>query len=622
MINDLKEKIIQYKDNNKKLVYLDSLRKSYNTSLLNSIAFSTTELFKDIIAHTSFLDGLQPMLWQRVKSIVNNINEIKSCPICGNSCLLSPNPSSLHFFRETCGSSKCKATLTSRHSHLTIMSESTRAKHSISQTNAQKEKLKLCQMIIDDISDKALNNKTQNICAVKSFIEHKLQQRNKNGMLFSKHDFVDNKELLTQIILLTSFIPWPQKLQSITQLKLNERAYCVLHDMKSVGKCIYCGGPTSFVNMNFGYRENCAQCADDKYRKTRGNKTLKEVYESIDKQKYEVIHFPTNTTTDELVIKCKICGTTTHMKLINGRSNYLENGHLCRGCEKYSSRPEQELRAAIASIYNGEVLANTHTIISPLELDIYLPEKKLAIEYDGLYFHNDNVVKPNYHILKTTKCEEHGIQLIHVFENEWIEKREIVLSRIKNLLGHHSKTLYARNCSVKQIDQKTSKQFQSTNHIQGPVNSTINLGLFSDDELVCVMAFGRPRFSKKYEWELLRFCSKLNYHVVGAAGKLLSYFEKNQHPKTLISYADRRWSIGKLYESLGFSCIHKSSPNYFYYKSGSLKLESRMKYQKKYLKHKLSNYDPTLSEQENMKANSYCRIFDSGNRVYLKSYHY
>ena len=270
------------------------------------------------------------------------------------------------------------------------------------------------------------------------------------------------------------------------------------------------------------------------------------------------------------------------------------------------------------SINPLDVILNTRSIIYPQELDIYIPEKKIAIEFDGLYWHSEEE-KPdkNYHLNKTLSCEKQGIHLIHIFENEWLTKQEIVKSRLKNLLGVYDKTIYARKCQIKEIDSKISKEFQEENHIQGAVNSKVNLGLYYKNELISLMTFGKCRFDKHHEWELLRFCNKLGYHVPGAASKLLKHFEENYKPTSLVSYADRRWSQGKVYEKLGFTFSHASSPNYWYWKNPEL-LESRIKYQKHKLKDLLENFDESKTEVENMKANGYNRIFDCGNLVYEK----
>lgn len=324
-----------------------------------------------------------------------------------------------------------------------------------------------------------------------------------------------------------------------------------------------------------------------------------------------------NIEKTELEFKCKKCHSIFTAVHHDGFHNRCPK---CYPKEKTRSSTEIEIVKYLKYQMSFQLVENNRTIISPYELDIYIPEKKLAIEYDGLFWHSDNDgIDINYHLHKTELCEKHGIQLIHIFENEWLTKQDIVKSRLKNLLGIYDKIIYARKCIIKQIDSKTSKDFQEQNHIQGAVNSSINLGLFHHDELVSLMTFSKTRFSKKYEWELVRFCNKLGYHIPGAAGKLLKYFERNYHPKSLISYADRRWSQGKLYKVLSFQLDHISAPNYWYFKT-RYSLESRVKYQKHKLSKLLKKFDPTKSELENMKDNSYRRIFDCGNFVFIKLY--
>ena len=269
-------------------------------------------------------------------------------------------------------------------------------------------------------------------------------------------------------------------------------------------------------------------------------------------------------------------------------------------------------------------------LIKPFELDIYSEINNLAIEYDGLMFHsfgkskysmfnNSGSEDRKKHLVKTQKCEELGVQLFHIFENEWLDKPEIWKSVINSKLGN-SERVYARKCVVTELTSSEAREFCETNHLQGSTNASVRLGLKLDNELVMVMTFGKARFSKKYEYELIRCCSKLGFTIVGGASKLLSYFEKNNKPKSLISYANRRWSLGNVYEKLGFELSHISEPNYFYFKPGSMKLESRNSFQKHKLEARLGFYSSELTETENMFNNGYRRIWDCGNKVYIKEY--
>lgn len=289
----------------------------------------------------------------------------------------------------------------------------------------------------------------------------------------------------------------------------------------------------------------------------------------------------------------------------------------CPNChKKYVSFEEQQLLDFIKSIYSGEILTNTRNVIYPLELDIYIPEKKIAIEFDGLYWHSEEKGKTHlYHANKTTLCENNGIQLLHIFEDEWIEHENIVKDRIRSLLGIGQKRVFARNCIVNEIDSKESNEFLESNHLQGKDNAPIRYGLFNKGELVSVMTFGKARFSNNYDYEMIRFASKSGIIVIGGASKLLAHFRKS-HSGSIVSYADRRYSNGSLYEKIGFVKDHVSQPNYWWFKSKS-KL-SRYECQKHLLSKVLGDsFNPELSEVDNMVQNGYRRIYDCGNIVYV-----
>lgn len=252
-------------------------------------------------------------------------------------------------------------------------------------------------------------------------------------------------------------------------------------------------------------------------------------------------------------------------------------------------------------------ISNIRSIISPYELDIYLPDYKLAIEYNGSYFHSQ--VDKNYHKIKTDLCNSKGIQLLHIFD---FDDLDIWKSIILNKLGL-SKKLYARNCTLKELEYREVKDFLIENHLQGTVSSSINLGLFYNEELVEVMTFGKSRFDKNYDYELLRLCTKKGLNIIGGASKLFKYFT-SKYKGSIISYANRRFSNGKIYELLGFTKEHISSPNYWY--TDGSEVLSRYQCQKHKLNSLLENFDSELSEYENMTNNGYLRIYDCGNIVY------
>lgn len=295
--------------------------------------------------------------------------------------------------------------------------------------------------------------------------------------------------------------------------------------------------------------------------------------------------------------------------------NHL-NGHGCPKCVETTSRPECLVYDFVKNI-DTNAIQSKRDLISPYEIDLYSPKCNIAIEYDGLYWHNEKNVDRNYHLLKTEMCEKQGIQLIHIFEDEWMQNQELIKSRLKSLFGIIENKIFARKCTICSVSFIDSKNFLEKNHIQGNCTSKYRYGLYYNDELVSLMTFGAKRKnlgskSEEDSYELLRFCNKLNTTVIGGASKLLKYFIKTHNPKEIISYCDRRWSQGGMYEKLGFKLDHVSQPNYYYVING--KRENRFKYRKSELIKQ--GFDKDKSEHEIMLERKIYRIYDCGTKVY------
>lgn len=300
------------------------------------------------------------------------------------------------------------------------------------------------------------------------------------------------------------------------------------------------------------------------------------------------------------------------------RANDHLNGHGCPICGNNMSIAETDIEKYINSL-NIETESKKRGILSNnKEIDIFIPNYNIGIEYNGLKWHSDEFKNKNYHLDKTIECEKNGIRLIHIFEDEWLNKKDIIKSIISNILGKTENKLYARKCELKIVDKVTKNKFLENNHIQGNINSEINLGLYYEGELVSLMSFGKLRINlgnkrhKDGEYELLRFCNKLNTTVVGGASKLFKYFVKEYKPLSIKSYCDKRWSLGKTYEVLGFDFLHDSSPNYYYIIGNNRK--NRFKYRKSELIKE--GYDPNKSETEIMRERKIYRIYDCGCGVY------
>jgi hypothetical protein len=311
--------------------------------------------------------------------------------------------------------------------------------------------------------------------------------------------------------------------------------------------------------------------------------------------------------------KCLSCNNITDIRLLNG---YLPSCQ-CTGFKGYSLI-EEEIFNFISSFYTDEILLNNRSILpNRLEVDLYLPDINLAIEINGLYWHSESMGKyKDYHLYKTDECFKKNIQLIHIFDHEWMYKKPIIQSILLNKIGLTPNKMYARKCIIREIsDTSIVKDFLNSNHLQGYCHSKNNIGLYYEDKLVSLMTFGKNRFKKNTdEIEMIRFCNKLNINVIGGASKLIKYFQNAYNPSNIISFADRRFSQGNLYDKLGFQNKQFTPPSYFYWKNS--KILNRMSCQKHKLNKLLDIFDDTKSEYINMIDNGYRRVWDCGHIKY------
>jgi hypothetical protein len=298
--------------------------------------------------------------------------------------------------------------------------------------------------------------------------------------------------------------------------------------------------------------------------------------------------------------------------------NYIKrhesNNPICTICNPIGdlkSIKEKELYLYIKEVYNGEIIQSYRNV---LEIDVYLPDLKLGFEFNGLYWHSELKKDKNYHLEKTNYFKDRDIRIIHIWEDDWTLNRDIIKSQINNWLGLTENKIWSRKCDIRLIENtKLVKAFLNDNHIQGYVNSNLSIGLYQNDELVSLMTFDHYEGRRKMEengWNLSRFCNMLNTNVVGGASKLLSYFIKNYNPCRIISYADKSWSAGELYYTLGFNIVSDSGPDYKYIVNDKRVHKSR--YKKSNLK--VSN----ISESEYIKANKINRIWDCGKLKFEK----
>lgn len=274
--------------------------------------------------------------------------------------------------------------------------------------------------------------------------------------------------------------------------------------------------------------------------------------------------------------KCKRCNSVFNRKFCNPTIP------ICRKCypSPKSPRTHDAIRNALKK-NNVVFTENSRRILKGLELDFFLENDNLAVELNGNYFHSERAGEKSkeYHLNKTMLSTDKGIKLIHVFEDEIMKKKDIVIGRIMALLNKSSVSIGARECKMVKCSFEQKKAFFSENHIQGDTPSKIAIGLMYEEQLVAIMSFGTPRKalgSKSGEmtghYELLRFCTKIDHNVAGAFSRILSYFKKHHDPKCITTFADIRWSghdpLGTVYAKNGFEFESFSRPNYWYFKRG------------------------------------------------------
>lgn len=277
----------------------------------------------------------------------------------------------------------------------------------------------------------------------------------------------------------------------------------------------------------------------------------------------------------------------------------------------------------IRSLNITDVERNNRSILCGLELDLVIPSKNIAIEYNGLYHH---VYRPHettfskikdskYHHGKTIKAAEKGYTLFHIFSDDWVNpsKKKIWKSILKSKLHVLKERIFARKCTIVSLLPHEKNLFLDENHLQGRDKSTINYALKFEDRIVALMTFSKSRYSKKHDWELVRFCPLIDTNVVGGFSKLLSHFRKN-HKGSIVSYADRSRSLGNVYEKNGFTLTRTNPPSYWYV---NFKVAEKRLHRTNFMKSKITSKGDLRTEAEIMVDLGYDRIWDCGTLTFV-----
>ena len=359
----------------------------------------------------------------------------------------------------------------------------------------------------------------------------------------------------------------------------------------------------SYQDLKKGH--GCGECKGYKrYSKEELSKILEPMVEgSVSFNDYKNLH-------STITVDCNKCGN-----VYENLGRNLIKGH---GCPRCSQSKEQKGLSEFVSSLGLEFIENDRDAIEPQELDIYVPDHALAVEMNGIYWHSlgsnrDGSKKTGlhskYHQSKLLRCSDVGISLLQFTDHEWSTKRNIVKSIIKNKFGLSS-TIYARKCE--KSTQVDVAEFFHNNHLHGHRSSSVNYTLSYGDKIVAAMSFSRH---SKYEWELMRHCNIINTTVVGGLSRLFKAFLRDYSPNSVFSYADASFSNSFAYDSIGFRNVGLTDPGYFYWKNN--KIFSRQRFQKHKLSKKLANFNPDLTEHQNMFLNGYRQYWNAGNYKFL-----
>lgn len=312
--------------------------------------------------------------------------------------------------------------------------------------------------------------------------------------------------------------------------------------------------------------------------------------------------------------------------------SFLRGGR-CKVC-KYSTG-EGDLLRKLRKLTNYEIIQSERRILpNRSEIDLYIPDLKLGIEYDGLAYHTVEHFlgdskrgwtkhKAIYrHLWKTEECAKRGIRLIHVFEDEWLEHPDIVIDKISAAMHIPCERIFARNLVARQVNQQEANRFLEANHIQGKTVSTVSVGLFYRERMVAVQSFV-PYTRKKLDgaWELVRYSTLLGTQVVGGFSKCLKWFERNYNPKEVISFADKRWCDpqSNVYQANGFVHDGDTPPSYWWVKPPKRWHKSTLR--KVRIKNKFPDiYSPDKTEAQMASEAGFKRIYDCGLMRYRKVY--
>lgn len=544
-----------------------------NKSIIIQLRYNE-ELQQELKHNTSFLPDTASIS-ERAYCYKNNITSIQTCRHCGKPLLFKKMNKG---YAPTCGNKECR--------YKSVIEGN---KHNHDYVSIQK--------------------KMRETYKAKTGYEHNMQNPEFVKQFFDKRE-QDTGERYA--------------IASEKSKQNREKTFIEKYGTTDISKILHGDHVTKSIIEKYGSYENYQKIRSIKASESKKNTELNVLIEKLTEMNYTFIDsFLKDNITPYIKIKCNRCGNIFDISRQSVNIYYRTNSYnFCTICDykdnTYRSNFEKDVLYEIKKLIpNIEILTNRY--INKVECDIIIPEYKIAIECNGLYWHSELYKDKTYHYKKKETVEQSGYSLIQIWEDDWTLKKDIVLSRISSKLKLNKK-IYARKCDIKNVDNNTAKEFLNENHLHGYIRSSINYGLYYNDELVELISIGKSRKviskNKNIPYELLRFASKKYINVIGGFSKLIKQF-KQDYNEELFSYIDLSWTDlnGTSYIKSGFELIGKSNIEYWWVNNRLHNpiRENRINYQKAKLVN--AGYDKNKTEIEIMHERKFYRVFGPGNLI-------
>ena len=357
-------------------------------------------------------------------------------------------------------------------------------------------------------------------------------------------------------------------------------------------------------------------------KKEKVNKRLNNLKENIESENYSLRDF--NHSDNLLELECKKCKCGERTFNIDRGLFFRRRLTGIKECMNINPKKggNSKYEFEIMEILDEYKISYTHRYkIDNNEIDIYIPEYNIGIEFNGLYWHSELYKEKKYHINKTNYFKERGIRIIHIWEDEWIYNNDKIVDYLLSILGKNDKIIYGRKCDIREVSKKETHDFLNENHLQGKLNIyKTSIGLYHNNQLVSIIVMGdlrniMGRKKTKGVSELLRFCNKRRHTIHGSFSKLFKYYLNNFQNNKIITYSNISKFEGNIYKLFGFEYIRKTNPNYYYLDpKNSLKKYNRWSFRKDKLIR--DGYDQNKTEHQIMNELGYYRIYDCGNYLF------